>query len=378
MAGEDDDDALAASWGAETEAADDDALAAAWGAETEAAGDDALAAAWGAEADGAADDSRTAMVLNQDEIDSLLGFDGPGADREGVSCMQRIIDAGLVNHERLPMLEIVFDRLARILSTSLRNFTGDNVEVSVSGVISMRFGDYLNTIPMPCMLAVFTAEEWDNQGLILVDSAMIYSIVDVLLGGRASTTTVKIDGRPYTTIERALIERLIRVVLEGLSESFDPVCAVNFRHDRLETDPRFAAISRRSNATILVRVDVEMDDRRGRLEVLLPYATLEPVREMLLQQFIGEKFGRDMIWETHLSEELRRTDIVLDVVLAEQTMRLSDIASLKPGDSITLDTHSGAPVQLRCGTTPLYEGHLGRSKNHVAVRIDRRLDTPEA
>ena len=135
------------------------------------------------------------MVLNQDEIDSLLGLDGPGAEREGVGCMQRIIDAGLVNHERLPMLEIVFDRLARILSTSLRNFTGDNVEVSVGSVVSMRFGDYLNTIPMPCMLAVFTAEEWDNQGLILVDSAMIYSIVDVLLGGRASTTAAKVDGR---------------------------------------------------------------------------------------------------------------------------------------------------------------------------------------
>ncbi len=332
---------------------------------------DDLAASWAVEADTT---PRTESVLNQDEIDSLLGLDGPGAEPDGIGCMQRIIDAGLVNHERLPMLEIVFDRLARILSTSLRNFTGDNVEVSVSGVMSMRFGDYLNSIPMPCMLAVFTAEEWDNQGLILVDSAMIYSIVDVLLGGRASTTAAKIDGRPYTTIERSLVERLIHVVLDDLAESFDPVCAVGFRHDRLETDPRFAAISRQSNSTILVRIDVEMDERRGRIEVLLPYATLEPVRELLLQQFIGEKFGRDLIWETHLSEELRRTEVELDVVLAEQHMRLSDIASLRIGDHITLDTRPGAPVQLRCGTTSLFEGHVGRSKNHVAVRIDRRLD----
>ncbi len=312
--------------------------------------------------------------LNQDEIDSLLGFDGPVAEPEGRSSMQRIIDAGLVSHERLPMLEIVFDRLVRIMSTSLRNFTGNNVEVAVSSVMSLRFGEYLNTIPVPCMLAVFKAEEWDNQGLALIDSSMIYSIVDVLLGGRAGTTPMKVDGRPYTTIERSLVERLLHVLLEDLSTSFDPVCPVNFRFERLETNPRFAAISRPSNATILVRLDIEMDDRRGRIELLLPYATLEPVRELLLQQFIGEKFGRDPIWETHLSEELRKTDIALDVVLAEQQMRLSDIASLKVGDNITLDIQPGTPVQLRCGTTPLFDAHVGRSKNHIAVRIDRRLD----
>ncbi len=364
MSGTEDDDALAASWAAEAETAD---LAASWGAE---AGTDDLAASWAAETEAPA---QAAQVLNQDEIDSLLGFDGPGGEVEGSCCMQRIIDAGLVNHERLPMLEIVFDRLARIMSTSLRNFTGDNVEVSVSSVTSLRFGDYLNSIPLPCMLAVFKAEEWDNHGLLFVDSSMIYSIVDVLLGGRSFTTLMKVDGRPYTTIERSLVERLIRVVLEDLSSSFDPVCAVNFRFERLETNPRFATISRQSNATILVRIDVEMEDRRGRIEMLLPYATLEPVRELLLQQFIGEKFGRDPIWETHLSEELRKTDIALDVVLAEQQMRLSDVVSLKVGDRITLDTQPGAPVQLRCGTTPLFDAHIGRSKNHVAVRIDRRL-----
>ena len=331
--------------------------------------DDDLAAAWGAEAAG-----QTEQVLNQDEIDSLLGFDEPAPEVEGRGCMQRIIESGLVSHERLPMLEIVFDRLVRIMSTSLRNFTGDNVEVAVSSVVSLRFGEYLNTIPLPCMLAVFKAEEWDNQGLVLVDSSMIYSIVDVLLGGRAGTTPMKVDGRPYTTIERSLVERLIRVVLDDLSASFDPVCAVNFRFERLETNPRFATISRLSNAAILVRLDVEMDDRRGRIELLLPYATLEPVRELLLQQFIGEKFGRDLIWETHLSEELRQTEIALDVVLAEQQMRLSDIALLKVGDHITLDAQRGMPVQLRCGTTALFDAHIGRSKNHVAVRIDRRLD----
>jgi flagellar motor switch protein FliM len=346
----------------------DEELAAAWGAATETDG-----AGGGA---GGSGQVEAARVLNQAEIDSLLGFgDGPG-DGETISGMQRIISSGLVSYERLPMLEIVFDRLVRIMSTNLRNFTSDNVEVSIDNIMSLRFSDYLNSIPLPAMLAVFKAEEWDNYGLMVVDSAMIYSIVDVLLGGRRGTAAMRIEGRPYTTIERALVERLIQVVLADLSASFDPLCPVTFRFERLEVNPRFATISRLSNAAVLARLRIDMEDRGGRLELLLPYATLEPVRELLLQQFMGEKFGRDSIWETHLVEELWSTEVILDVVLDEQVMKLSDITSLEPGSRIILDTMPGALVQLRCGSTALFDARIGRRKNRVAVRIEREIQRP--
>jgi len=335
--------------------------------------DDDLAAAWGAETEAETIPTEPARVLNQAEIDSLLGFDDGPDDGENRTGMQRIISSGLVSFERLPMLEIVFDRLVRIMSTSLRNFTSDNVEVSIDNIMSLRFGDYLNSIPLPAMLAVFKAEEWDNYGLMVVDSAMIYSIVDVLLGGRRGTASMRIEGRPYTTIERSLVERLIRVVLADLTASFDPLCPVTFRFERLEVNPRFAAITRLSNASVLARLRIDMEDRGGRLELMLPYATLEPVRELLLQQFMGEKFGRDSIWETHLAEELWDTDVDLNVVLDEQVMPLSDILALQPGSQITLNAAPGAPVTVRCGNVSLFEGRLGQRKNRIAVRIERAL-----
>jgi flagellar motor switch protein FliM len=341
----------------------DDDLAAAWGAETEAA-------------DVGGEPVQAQRVLNQAEIDSLLGFDDGPSGTESRSGIQKIISSGLISYERLPMLEIVFDRLVRIMSTSLRNFTSDNVEVGIDNILSLRFGDYLNSIPLPAMLAVFKAEEWDNYGLMVIDSAMIYSIVDVLLGGRRGTAAMRIEGRPYTTIERTLVERLIHVVLSDLAASFDPLCPVTFRFERLEVNPRFATISRLSNAAVLARLRVDMEDRGGRMELLMPYATLEPVRELLLQQFMGEKFGRDSIWETHLAEELWSTEIDLEVVLDEQPMRLSDVLALKPGSRIVLNTSPGAPVQVRCGATTLFEGKVGRRKNCVAVRIER--DVPRA
>ena len=309
----------------------------------------------------------SAPVLDQSDIDRVLG-QGPRLAGDSAG-MQRIIDSGLVSYERLPMLEVVFDRLVRIMSTSLRHFTSDNVEVSIDTIVSLRFGDYLNAIPLPAMLAVFKVEEWDNYGLMVIDSALIYSIVDVLLGGRRGTAAMRIEGRAYTTIERTLVEKLITVVLADLTSSFEPLCPVTFRFERLEVNPRFATISRLSNAAILSRLRIDMEDRGGRLDLILPYATLEPVRELLLQQFMGEKFGRDSIWETHLAEQLLDTEIELQAVLDEQIMPLSEIVKLEVGSRIVLQAGPGAPIQLRCGTVPLFSGRAGRRKHRVAVRI---------
>jgi flagellar motor switch protein FliM len=343
---------------------EEDDLAAAWGAALE---DEA-----GGGGEGVAPDAQ--RVLNQAEIDSLLGFEG-GGDGEGSqkSGIERMIHSGLVSYERLPILEIIFDRLVRILSTSLRNFTSDNVEVSIDSIASQRFGDYLNSVPLPAMIAVCKAEQWDNYGLIVVDSAMIYSVVDVLLGGRRGTAAMRVEGRPYTTIERTLVERLIGVVLKDLGESFAPLTDVDFRFERLEVNPRFATISRLSNACVLTRLRIDMEDRGGSLELLLPYATLEPVRELLLQQFMGEKFGRDSIWESHLAEQLRHTDVSLDLVLDQQVMSLATILSLKPGDCITLNATPNAPVRLHCGGVALFEGEFGHRGRKPAVRIGQVL-----
>ena len=162
--------------------------------------------------------------------------------------IRAIVNSALVSYERLPMLEVVFDRLVRLMSTSLRNFTSDNVEVSLDTITSIRFGDYLNSIPLPAVLSVIRATEWDNYGVITVDSALVYSIVDVLLGGRRGTALMRIEGRPYTTIERNLVERMVAVVLEDLSAAFEPLSPVTFSYDRLETNPRFATIARPGEA----------------------------------------------------------------------------------------------------------------------------------
>jgi len=221
----------------------------------------------------------------------------------------------MVSYERLPMLEIIFDRLVRLMTTSLRNFTSDNVEVSLDRITSVRFGDYLNSIPLPGFSRYSRPRNGTIFGLFTVDSSLIYSIIDVLLGGRRGQTAIRIEGRPYTTIETSLVKRMIEIVLADAEQAFRPLSPVRFNIDRLETNPRFAAITRPANAAILVRLRIDMEDRGGNIELMLPYATIEPIRDVLLQMFMGEKFGRDAIWEGHLATEIGQADIAVEAVL---------------------------------------------------------------
>ena len=154
------DEDVAAEWAAM--AGDDDDESGDGSGDGDSVDQDAMADEWGAlgDDDGEDEEVQSTRVLNQDEIDSLLGFSGDADEDGSQSGIKAIINSTLVSYERLPMLEIVYDRLVRMLSTSLRNFTSDNVEVSLDNITSIRFGDYLNSIPLPAMLAVFKAEEW--------------------------------------------------------------------------------------------------------------------------------------------------------------------------------------------------------------------------
>lgn len=369
MAGPGDQDKLSDDWGTEGAAA---------GAVAAPAAEDDMGAEWAAmlEADGG-EAGAADRVLNQDEIVSLLGFDpnaGGGAELTGV---QALINSALVSYERLPMLEIVFDRLVRLATTSLRNFTSDNVEVALDSISSVRFGDYLNSIPLPAILSVIKAEEWENYGLLTVDSALIYSMIDVLLGGRRVGGQIRVEGRPYTTIEMALARRMIEVILEDTHRAFEPVTEVNFKVERLETNPRFAAISRPANAAILIELRIEMDDRGGKIEILLPYATIEPIREQLLQMYMGEKFGRDPIWEGHLATEIFAADVEVDAILHEMDLPLSRVLTMQPGDTVMFDRTPSDPIRLRCGEVELTEAIMGHIGNHVSVRVSRPLNGPK-
>jgi flagellar motor switch protein FliM len=328
----------------------------------------------GAQAHGppASTEDRADLIALVGPEDDLRAGSADHADAERLGTMA-LVQSRDITYERLPMLEVVFDRLERILTTSMRNFTSENVDISLENISAQRFGDYMGTVPTPAMIAIFKAVQWDNYGLITVDSAMIYSIVDVLLGGRRGTAPIRIEGRPYTTIEASLVERLVKLILEDLGQAFAPITPIGFRLERMETNPRFAAIARPGNGCIALRLRVDLEDRGGGIEFLIPYATLEPARDLLLQMFMGEKFGRDPIWESHLASEIWVTGVELRAILEEQTVSLSDVLGLQVGGTLRLSAGTDPQVLLRCGQVAMAHGRIGRAGDRLVITVEDRI-----
>ena len=336
-----------------------------------------MAAEWASMIDDGNEDSPefagADRILSQDEIDGLLGFSLHELSASGAGGLRAIVDSGVVAYERLPMLEIIFDRMVRLLSTSLRNFFQDNVEVTLNNITSVRFGDYLNSIPLPVQLAVFKAEGWEGSGLVTVESNLAYSTLDFLLGGKRGTTASRLDGRPFTTIEMQLIKRMVEIVLGDAESSFGHLSPVKFSVDRIETNPRFATITRPANAAILIELKIDMEGRGGLLQIVLPYAMIEPIRDLLLQSFMGEKLGRDPAWESHLATQIFQADTPVQAVLHEMRMPLRRVLALQVGDTLTFNARPNDMVALRCGDVTVSHGRIGRVDDHIAIQVARPL-----
>lgn len=306
-------------------------------------------------------------TFDQADIDALFGFDsGATVQKTG---LKAVIESNVISHERLPMLEVVCDRMVRSFSTSMRNLTSDAIEVTLEEVTSIRFGDFMNRVLLPAMIAVFKVPEWENYGLVTVESSLIYAVVDALLGGRKGNELPRIDGRAFTTIETRLVSKMVTLALIDLAEAFEPISPVTMELERTETSPRFAAIAGPSNICAVATFAVDMEGRGGRFSVLLPYATLEPVRNKLVQRFMGEKLGRDRMWEGHMVSEIRQTEVTVDVVLGERQMPLRELKALRVGDTLALPVGPDDALHIQCGGVALGRAQIGRRSQNVAVRI---------
>ena len=310
-------------------------------------------------------------ILDQDEIDSLLG--GPSEkESDPTSGIDVLLSGSVVNYERLPMLDVIFDNFERLLSISLRHFTADNVDLTVDEIKTVRFGDFTDGISLPAGIVVSNAVGLDDYILMTYESSLIYSIVDVLLGGRRAKP-VRIEGRGFTPIERRIMDSLSDVVLADLSEAFAYIAPIQFTMERMETNPRFANITREGNACILMRLCVTMEEREGFIDFCLPYGTLEPIREQLLQQFMGEKLGQDNVWTSHLERELYPTTLNAKAVLCDEEFPLKDVLKWRIGDTIMLETARSDEISIKVGGQHKVTGRLGKMGDYKAVQVTRHI-----
>ena len=314
-------------------------------------------------------------LLGQDEVDSILPSDAVRQkEQKGLGAL---VNSQRITAERLPALEGIYERFARISAGSLRHFTAENVDVAFGKTVAVRFGDYLTSIPLPRLLVVFKAEEWESRGLILLDNDLIYAIVDILHGGRKTRQLQSNEGKPYTVIETRMIERLVNSILNDLANAFEPVSTVNLQFERLENDPRFASIALPSNTAIVADFNIGIDRRKGTMHIVMPYRTIEPVKAELSQQLLGESFGEYGSWAKHFSDSVRVSDIELKAVLTEFQSTLGNAFSWKRGSIINIDLPLDPQITVKSGEAPLFIAGMGRKEGRIALRLLRRAEVPQ-
>jgi len=304
--------------------------------------------------------------FDQAGIDALFSNDGPAQSaRVG---LRAVLESEIINHERLPMLEVVCERMVRALSTSMRNLTSDSIDISLDDVTTVRFGDFMDRVTLPAMIAVIRIEEWENYGIITVDSSLIYAVVDALLGGRRGFE-VMIDGREYTTIETALVSRMLKLVIAEFCAAIKPIAQATVTLERIETNPRFAAIARPSNIGAVCTFRIDIDGRGGRFAIMLPQATLEPVHDKLVQRFMGEQMGRENIWPHHMDQQVRATEVGVSVIMGETILTLEQIKALEIGQNIPFYAQPEQPMAIQCGGLTLAQARAGQRRGNVAVSL---------
>jgi flagellar motor switch protein FliM len=310
------------------------------------------------------------VVWQEGGIGDLLGFDlekTPTSDRSG---LKALINSALVAHPRLPMLDVVFDRTARRMATSLRQLTDESVEVALENVTSTRFGDFAEQIGDSAIIGVFGGQGLDGYALVATDARFAFAVVDFLLGGRRSPSLTDYSARRLTAIELSLSQRLLSLLADDFAVAFSLIAPAQFTLERVETTPRFAAVAQDQSVCAMARYRVKIEDFSASIVFLTPYASIETVRARLKRDFIDDSARADEIWSTALGAELAGVGVEMRAVIAECDISLGELRALKPGATLSLRAGTRHPVDLRAGGARIASGRAGRSGDSLAIRIE--------
>ncbi len=285
--------------------------------------------------------------------------------------IKAVLEQSLQSYDKLPMLEIIFEKFIRQLSTALRNLTSEPVDVTIEDYKSLRFGGYFDHNKNPISIVIFRAVEWENFGLLILENNMIFSFVDLLLGGKKNTSQASATDseRILTSIEQGLARQISEIILTELSHAFDQITPTTFNFERLESNPNFVTIARPGDAVIALKLRIEIDEQVKNVELILPYKTIEPIKEQMQQVFLGDKFGSDQEWERMLSESIKGVNLSIEAVITNRISTIEEIAKLKIGDTFIMDHHKDKDIIVRSGPICLFTGKIGKVDNKVAINL---------
>lgn len=320
--------------------------------------------------------------LSQDEVDSLLkGVNGetddvkdhPEVDSGDVRAYNLASQERIVRG-RMPTMEIINERFARLFRIGLFNFIRRTPEISVGPVRVLKFGEFVRNLAVPTNLNIIQAKPLRGNGLFIFDPNLAFLIVDNMFGGDGRFHT-RVEGREFTQTEHRIIQKLLAVVFETYSKAWETIYPLEFEFVRSEMNPQFANIATPNEVVIVTTFDVELGGNGGAIHICMPYSMLEPVKDLLYNNIQGEHTAVDSRWLQLLSRQVKCAEVELAATLGVANITLERVLKMRTGDVIPLEVNENITASV--DAVPIMECKYGVFNSQYALKIVKMLMTNE-
>ena len=319
-------------------------------------------------------------LLSQDEIDALLhGVDSGDvstqsdmARNDGSVMLYDFASQDRIVRGRMPTLEMINERFARYFRVSMFNMLRRSAEISVGGVQMLKFTEYIHSLFVPTSLNIVRIHPLRGSALCVFDPKLVFIIVDNFFGGTGRHA--KIEGRDLTATEQRIISLVLNHAFNDLAEAWRPVIPVQFEFMNMELNPEFATIVSPTEVVVISSFHVELDGGGGQFQVVLPYAMLEPIRELLDAGVQSDRVDKDDRWAVALREDFKTAELNIQSALTQVRLKVRDVLRLREGDIIPINMPES--VIVRAEGIPIYRGVYGQSSEKAAIKLTERVEKP--
>lgn len=314
-------------------------------------------------------------VLSQDEIDALLhGVDSGAVKTEDSASPDEVRQYDFANQVRIvrgrmPTLEMINERFARLFRTSLFNLLRRAPEVAVAPVKMQKFSEYVHTLHVPTNLNLVKILPLRGTGLVVLDPKFVFAVVDNFFGGNGRFA--KIEGREFTATETRVIHMLLKHVFADMKEAWSHIARLDIEYINSEINPHFANIVSPTEIVVITSFHIELDGGGGDVHITMPYAMIEPMRELLDAGVASDRVEHDERWMHALKEEIEDAEVELTTMLGRGRITMQQLVDLKPGDILPCDFNGRATVLAE--DVPIFRGTFGVSHGQQAVQIEERV-----
>jgi len=320
------------------------------------------------------------QILSQDEVDALL----QGITGESQKLEQEEVETGAVrNYDissqerivrgRMPTMEIINERFARNIRIGLFNFIRKSPEIAIGSIKVQKYSAFLREIVVPTNFNIVSVRPLRGSGLIVCDPTLVFAVIDALFGGAGKYHT-RIEGRDFSATEQRIITRLVDVVTAEYKKAWHGIYPLELEYQRSEMQPQFANIATPSEIVVATSFTLEIGDTSGTIHFCIPYATLEPIRDVLYSTIQGDAAEPDKRWVNLMKQQIQSAQVELVAELAQAPATVEQLLSFKAGDFIELDLHPS--IQAKVVGVPVFDCHYGISNGKYALKVDQLLTNP--